>query len=328
MNVPLACTTAAERLVRPVLTPRWSVGGDDTLLGPSGLAPLDQGTVLVVDECRHGLVVLDEQGALVRRIGAEGAAPGCLRYPTHAAPDGDGGFWVTDRWNHRVQHLDAGGGFLSSFGAYGSAPGEFNEPWGISAVDDGTLVVSDRSNHRLQVFSADGALVGTCGRGGYDRSHYEGDGFKRGYVFERWGALSNRFLSHETLFCEQGYALGTLEYPQGLAACGDGRVLVADPGLGALLRCTLGGGSVEPMASMSGSRFVATNVTRVGDGLFVAAADAGAVACLLDAEGRSVCFDVPGVEHVTACALGPGSTLWFLDGWNHRIVCCDWALDS
>ena len=310
-------------LPRPILTERWSVGGDGTFLGPSGVALLDQARMLVVDECRHSIAVLDENGALVRRIGTEGTEPGSFRYPTHAVADGRGGFWVTDRWNHRVQRLDASGRVLSTTGSYGPAPGEFNEPWGIALLDDGRLVVSDRSNHRLQVLSGDGAPPWTCGRGGYDRSYYEGGGFKRGYVFQRWSGLSNRFVSHETLFREQGYALGTLEYPQGIAACGDGRVLVADPGLGVVLRCTPGQGSVESLVASRGVRFAPTNVAGLGNGLFVAVADAGHTACLLDAEGAYAFFNVPGIEHLTACALGPGSTLWCLDGWNHRLACYD-----
>ncbi len=340
----------APALPSPVLELCWSVGGDGTFLGPSGVTALDDGLMLVVDECRHGLVVLDENGSVVRRLGEAGSAPGSFRYPTQAVADGDGGFWVTDRWNHRVQRLDASGRVLCAAGSYGPAPGEFNEPWGIAVGDDGRLVVSDRSNHRLQVVSGDGAFVGTCGRGGYDRFYYEGKAFKGGYVYQRWGALSNRFMPHETLFHEQGYTLGTLEYPQGLAACGGGRVLVADPGIGVVLRCTLETGAIEPLTA-PGARPAPTNVAGIGGGLFVAVADAGNAAWLLDAEGCAAqdsaaqdsvaqgsgaqgsgargsgargsvgLFEVPGIEHLTACAPGPGGTLWCLDGWNHRLAC-------
>jgi len=313
----------ASPLPRPTLTPRWSVGGDDTFLGPSCVAPLDEARMLLVDECRHAVVVLDENGTLVRRIGAEGSDSGAFRYPTHAVADGCGGFWVTDRWNHRVQRLDASGNVLASVGTYGAAPGEFNEPWGIALLADGRLVVADRSNHRLQILLDDGTPAQTCGRGGYDRAYYEGHGFKEGYVFQRWSALSNRFLPHETLFREQGYTLGTLEYPQGLAACGDGRVLVADPGLCAVLSCTLDAGCVEPLIALSDVGVVLTNVTALGDGLFLAVPDAGNAACLLDADGAHVLVEITGIEHLTACAPGPRGTLWCLDGWNHRLVCYD-----
>jgi hypothetical protein len=318
---------AISSLPRLVLTERWSVGADGTFLGPSCVAPLDEALMLVVDECRHTIAIVDENGTVVRRLGAEGSEPGTFRYPTHAVADGQGGFWVTDRWNHRVQHLDASGRPLGATGSYGTAPGPFNEPWGIAVLDDGRLVVADRSNHRVQVLSADGAPVSVCGRGGYDRSYYEAGGFKRGTVFDRWSALANRFLSHETLFREQGYTLGTLEFPQGLAACGDGQVLVADPGIGAIIACDLAQGRVEPLVSLRSVRFVPANVAAFGNGLFVAVADEGCTACLLDAEGKHAFVDVPGIAHLTACVPGPGSTLWCLDGWNHRLACYDLAVE-
>lgn len=313
-------------LARPVLTERWRVGAG-AFLGPSHVTPLGGGLMLVVDECQHSVVLLDENGALVRRIGREGSAPGTFRYPTHAAADGAGGFWVTDRWNHRVQHLEASGNALGLVGTYGPDPGQFNEPWGITVLDDRRLVVSDRSNHRLQLLAVDGTVRDALGRGGYDRTYYEGSGFKRGFVFQWWTGLSNRFVSHETLFREQGYALGTLEYPQGVAASDDGRVLVADPGVGAVLACTPGERKVKPLVAPHGVRFVPTNVARLGDGLFVALADAGHTALLFDSEGAFAFFNIPGIEHVTACARGSGSTLWCLDGWRHELVCYDLALE-
>ena len=304
-----------------VLTERWRVGGDGTFLGPSGLALLDEGTVLVVDECQHSVAVLDAAGALVRRIGAEGDAPGEFRYPTQAAADGAGGFWVTDRWNHRVQRLDGSGRVITVTGTYGPGPGEFNEPWGVVMLEDGRLVVSDRSNHRLQLLSSEGVVEGTCGQGGYGRPYYEGRRFKHGYIFRRWSAITNRFASHETFFHVEGYALGTLEYPQGIAACGDGRVLVADPGLGVVQGCTPGQGSVEALALLGPGRYVPVNIAALGDGLFLAVADFGNQACLFDDGGGSTLVEVPGIEHLTACVAGPGRTLWCLDGWNHCLVC-------
>jgi len=311
---------------RPVLTERWHVG-DGTFLGPSCVTPLDDGLMLVVDECQHSLALLDDRGALVRRIGLEGSGPGMFRYPTHAVSDGAGGFWVTDRWNHRVQHLDAAGNVLGMVGRYGPEPGEFNEPWGIAVCDDGVLVVADRSNHRVQLFAQDGTVLGALGRGGYDRAYYEGAGFKRGFVFQWWSGLSNRFVSHETLFREQGYALGSLEYPQGVATTEDGRVLVADPGVGAVLACTPGDETIEPVIARHGVRFVPTNVAGVGDGLFMAVADVGHTAVLFDGGNAFAFFNLPGIEHVTACARGSDSTLWCLDGWRHRLVCYDLAFE-
>jgi DNA-binding beta-propeller fold protein YncE len=312
---------------RPVLTERWHVDGG-IFLGPSCVTPLDDGLMLVVDECQHTIALIDEAGAVVRRIGGEGSEPGMFRYPTHAAADGAGGFWVTDRWNHRVQHLDAAGNVIGVVGRYGPEPGEFNEPWGLAVRDHGAgLVVADRSNHRLQLIDEGQAVLDTFGRGGYDRGYYEGSGFKRGVVFQRWSELSNRFVSHETLFREQGYALGSLEYPQGVATTDDGRVLVADPGVGAILACRPRDGTIEPLVAPHAVRFVPTNLAGIGDGLFIAVADLGHTAVLFDGHGAFAFFNLPGIEHVTACARGSGSTLWCLDGWRHRLVCYDLAFE-
>lgn len=323
--VPAHERDTGPALRRPVLTERWRRADEDLLFGPSAIAPLGDGLVLLVDECRHGLVVVDDQGRLVRRLGREGAEPGAFRYPTHAAADGHGGAWVTDRWNHRVQHLTPTGEVIATFGRYGRAPGEFNEPWGIAVLDDGRLAVADRSNHRLQVFTGGGELVATFGRGGYDRTHYEGRGFKNGYIYRWWLALSNRFRSHDTLFREQGYSLGTFECPQGLVAVSDDRVLIADPGVGAVLVCSLATGEVEPLLTFNGLGVAPTNVCALGDGLVAAVADAGCTLCLLDEHGGHRFTDVPGIEHLTACAPGPDSTLWCLDGWNSRLVCYELA---
>lgn len=312
---------SADPLARPILIERWRLDG--AFVGPSCITALNASRMLVVEECRHQLVVLDENGGIVERIGGEGTAPARFRYPTHAVADGDGGAWVTDRWNHRVQHLDGTGRVTSSFGAYGPARGEFNEPWGIALLDGQQLVVADRSNHRLQVTSLDGTSRTACGQGGYGRDYYEGPSFKRGYVFQRWSGRLNRFVTHDLLFREQGYAVGTLEYPQGIAACGSGRVLVADPGVGSVLVCTVATGQIEPFWVPRAVRLVPTAIAAIGDGLYMVTGDAGHTACLLDASGRHALFNVPGIEHATACAPGPGSTLWCLDAWNGSLICCD-----
>ncbi|MBN1916579.1 MAG: NHL repeat-containing protein [Verrucomicrobia bacterium] len=318
---------AGPALRRPVFTPRWERVAGELLFGPSGIVPLGDGQTLLVDECHHSLVVVDEEGHLVQRLGREGAEPGAFRYPTQAVVDGRGGIWVTDRWNHRVQHLTLTGEVLGVFGAYGRAPGTFNEPWGITVLDGERLVVADRCNHRLQVFRTDGELVATLGRGGYDRAHYEGRGFKSGYVYQRWLGQADRFSRLDTLFREQGYTLGTLEHPQGLVAISGDRILIADPGIGAVLVCSLATGEVEPFAASNGLRFSPTNVCALGDGLVAAVADAGRTLCLLDEQGGRRFSNVPGIEHLTSCATGPDATLWCLDGWNSRLVCYNVAFE-
>jgi len=324
-TAPVRTHDAGPTLPQPVLTPRWRRAGEGFLFGPSAVTPLGDGLMLLIDECRHSLLVVDEQGQTVRRLGREGSEPGAFRYPTHAVADGHGGIWVTDRWNHRVQHLALSGEVSSVFGSYGQAPGEFNEPWGIAVLDDGRLVVADRSNHRLQVFTHDGRFISAAGRSGYARAHYEGRGFKSGYVYQRWLGLSNRFVPQDTLFREQGYRVGTLEQPEGLATSDGGRVLVADPGVGAVLACSPASGEVEMLTQFNGIRFAPTSLCALGGGLTAAVADAGRTLCLLDEQGVYRFVNVPGLEHLTACAPGSGSTLWCLDGWNSQLVCCDLA---
>src|SRR5262245_50618590 len=102
------------------------------------------GELYLVNSGNDEVLVLDASGAVVRRWGQRGAAPGqfdFLRNPSDpssalggvaVAPDGT--VYVVESGNRRVQHLDADGSSIAVWGEQGRGDGQFVEPIGV-AVD-------------------------------------------------------------------------------------------------------------------------------------------------------------------------------------------------
>ena len=138
---------------------------------PAGIAVNSKGVIAVADINGHCILVFDETGKFVRKIGGQGDKDGQFESPTDVAFLNGDEILVADECNHRIQQLNVQtGNFVKSFGKQGSGDGEFEYPTGVCITSDGRfIVVADCGNNRIQVFTMDGEPVFKFGDSGPER---------------------------------------------------------------------------------------------------------------------------------------------------------------
>ena len=138
---------------------------------PVGIAVNSKGVIAVADYRGHCILVFDETGKFVRKIGGQGDKAGQFESPTEVAFLNGDEILVADECNHRIQQLNVQtGNFVKSFGKKGSGDGEFKFPVSVCITSDGRfIVVAEYYNSRIQVFTMDGEPVFKFGESGLKR---------------------------------------------------------------------------------------------------------------------------------------------------------------
>ena len=146
----------------------------EMLQGPAGIAVNSKGVIALADLQDHCILVFNETGKFVRKIGSCGDENGQLKDPVDVTFLNDDEILVADGGNHRIQQLNVQtGNFVKSFGKKGSGDGEFMNPESVCITSDGRfIVVVDHKNSRIQVFTMDGEPVFEFGNSGPERLDY------------------------------------------------------------------------------------------------------------------------------------------------------------
>lgn len=154
----------------------WDASMIEGLDQPAGADVGPDGLYHVVSASSNEIVVLDEDGSVVRRWGEAGTGDGQFDFQRDpndpfgdiggvaVAPDGS--VYVADTVNRRVQRFSAEGEFMGKFGSYGSGDGQFLEPIDLDVGPDGSVYVVDDVRDDIQRFGADGIYLQTIGRQG------------------------------------------------------------------------------------------------------------------------------------------------------------------
>ncbi len=125
---------------------------------PRAIALDAAGKMYIADTAANRVIVLEQDGTMLRTWGTKGDKPGQFRSPSGIAVDEDAYIYVSDTKNHRIQVFNAGGAFVRNFGQKGDGDREFSSPAGI-AVRRGLLYVADTGNNRVQILTTDGIFV-------------------------------------------------------------------------------------------------------------------------------------------------------------------------
>lgn len=133
---------------------------DAILAQPTGVA-LDKtnGRIYLVDTGSHEVKIFARDGALLRRVGGRGTAPGKFNYPTMIWMTDTGEFLVSDSLNFRTQVFDTEGNFLREFGTAGDRTGFQPQSKGIATDSHGHVYVTDSALHAVQIFDSSGTLL-------------------------------------------------------------------------------------------------------------------------------------------------------------------------
>jgi uncharacterized protein (TIGR03663 family) len=210
--------------------------------GASSITVGDDGLVYVADTWNHIVVVLDQEGRLVRQLGQRAALTDngdsvdpSLNQGLFFGPRGivvtETEIYVTDTGNERVQVFGKDGTFLRAFGGFGTEPGRLQEPTGLAMGPDGNIYVADSGNGRISVFAPEGDFVreipveSWAAQLGVDRVNY--------LAFGPDGTLYLTAPASGTLEAFDGQAIvpvanDQLVRPVGVSVAPDGTVLVTD----------------------------------------------------------------------------------------------------
>ena len=127
---------------------------------PNWIAVNSKGTIAVIDDKKHCILMFDRDGNFVQKFGCSGYGPGQLCFPTGVTFLNDDQLLVVDDFNGRIQQFNVQtGNFVKSFGKEGTGNGEFKRPEGIFIDNEGRVIVADYGNDRIQVLDKDGKLM-------------------------------------------------------------------------------------------------------------------------------------------------------------------------
>ncbi|XP_078346686.1 E3 ubiquitin-protein ligase TRIM45-like isoform X2 [Oculina patagonica] len=235
----------------PVKERQLDVVGELDLKGeipqePHGIAVNSKRLIAVADGEGHCVLIFNQEGKFVRKIGCCGKNPGQFIGPAGVTYLNDDEILVADDENHRIQQFNVQtGNFVKSFGKQGSGEGEFKNPESVCMDGEGRIVVADYFNNRIQVLTKDGKPVfkfgGSslptgciCHKNRFIVSDFGNDCLK---VFD----CSGKFLYK---FGKAGEAEGQLSHPWGLCVEKYGNrqnLLVCDSNNGRIQQFTMEG---------------------------------------------------------------------------------------
>jgi len=118
-----AASEAIEVLsVRTLSEPLWEIGDfegttDQTLDFVAGVATLPDDRIAILDQGASQVLVFDEEGALLQRIGRAGDGPGEFRSATDIRLRPGDSIWVLDSWGMNVSQFSPEGEYVDEFPA-------------------------------------------------------------------------------------------------------------------------------------------------------------------------------------------------------------------
>ncbi len=134
---------------------------------PTGIAYSNKYHQFWVSEtAKHRILILDENGEIVKTIGQRGTKQEEFNFPTNIIIDKSEKVYIVDAMNFRIQMFSSDGKFLGMFGEVGDASGYFASPKGIATDTYGHIYVADAVYHAVQVFNSKGDFLYSFGRQG------------------------------------------------------------------------------------------------------------------------------------------------------------------
>jgi sugar lactone lactonase YvrE len=172
------------------------VQGDDQTHfgGPTDLAFLPNGDILIADGYRNGRIVrVNKDGKFISQFASKGSAPGQLNTIHGIAVDSRGRIYAADRGNHRVQIFDQAGKLLD---LWPNIP----MPMDIAITQDGSVWVADGNVNKILKFDQTGKLLYSWGTFGTEPGRIWGthrmsvDQEGNFYTADVWGGRAQKFV--------------------------------------------------------------------------------------------------------------------------------------
>ncbi len=124
--------------------------------GPSGIAVMPDGRIVVADRGHGVLKVFDPDGTLSLTIGSSGAGAGQFVGLDDVSVDSRGVIWVSDAFQDWVQTFGPDGALREIVGTYGDGIGQFRTAAGIALSEKfGLVAVASLNSSSVQIFDLD-----------------------------------------------------------------------------------------------------------------------------------------------------------------------------
>ena len=238
LRVQVGGTDILDTPLNVLVTPRPAGQTFTNLESPRGLAITRVGYLIVVEESKHCITIIDpSNGRKIIRIGQHGTGQLQFKRPKGVAVTQDGRIVVIEWWNHRLQVLTAEGAFIATVGSKGSQPLQFNCPRGIAVHHNGQVFVSNTDNNRVQVLNADLTYSHCFGSYGTQPGEFNGphdiaiDADGMVYVTEYGNNRVQKFTPEGKLLAvidSKGAGKGRLNRPYGLCFDANGILYVTE----------------------------------------------------------------------------------------------------
>ncbi|XP_013419853.1 tripartite motif-containing protein 2 [Lingula anatina] len=116
---------------------------------PGTIAIGQDDDIMVCDQERNCVLVLNRHASFKHQIGFEGKGKGQFKSPSGVCTDRHGNIIVGDGRNNRLQVFKYDGTFVSCIESTGD---KLHQPLGISTTDDGHVLVADKLNHCIKKY--------------------------------------------------------------------------------------------------------------------------------------------------------------------------------
>lgn len=127
-----------------------------------GTITVDGKLIYISDLWGHQVVVIDDQGKLVRRIGSPGSEDGKLKFPQSVVVDKQHRVWVADTGNNRIQVFDGKGKFLFSISGQSNQL-NLSLLRGMATDNLQRVLVADAVSSKILVFDSKGKKLFSFG---------------------------------------------------------------------------------------------------------------------------------------------------------------------
>ncbi len=204
---------------------------------PQGIMVLDSGNIWYVDQQNYRIILVNQSGQILRKIGRHGTAEGEFKEELQAmTKDTAGNLYVLDTCH--VYKLDSNGGFISSWGTcFEENASSMREARAITFdAFSNRILIADSEHHRVLKYSLSGQYQGFIGSQGNGNGQFS---FPQGLKVDASGKIyivdgqnhrvqvfnaSGTFLSK---FGTQGSDNGQLLFPKDLVLLTDGKIAVS-----------------------------------------------------------------------------------------------------
>ncbi|MBW2475789.1 MAG: SMP-30/gluconolactonase/LRE family protein [Deltaproteobacteria bacterium] len=126
---------------------------------PVGLAIDNLGRLLVSDVLDGSVLVFDQQGETVDRIGSKVNPDGRFNRPLSVAVGPNGEVLILDAMSFRIEVQSAQGELIGTIGQLGDAAGFLARPKGLAVDREGHVFISDAAFDNIQIFDLAGKLL-------------------------------------------------------------------------------------------------------------------------------------------------------------------------